>query len=83
MPVASLWTILISLALLAFSLTLKIAELQRTVKDTDKELDLLRAELDALKKHEHETKSEAPRFNPQPEKKKTGRAVDFTGVHLR
>lgn len=83
MSIESLWSLLLIAVSAAFALALKVAELRRTIKDTDKELDLLRAELDALKKHEHEAENKASGLNPQAEKKKTNRKLDLTGVYMR
>ncbi|WP_026842896.1 hypothetical protein [Citrifermentans bremense] len=83
MPVTSLWSLLLVAVAAAFALTLKVAELNRTIKRIDHESDLLRAELDAIKKQKNEAESRLLTSNQQTKKKKTSNKVDFTGVYLR
>jgi len=50
MPISSLWSLIVSLALLALGLTYKIAELTHRMDSISKESEALRSELDALQK---------------------------------
>ncbi len=49
MPVTALWTLIISLAMLAFAFALKIADLKRTLHAVKKDFDTTRTELETLK----------------------------------
>lgn len=48
MPEISLWGLVTALAVLAFGLTLKIADMRRTVKNLQKEINTARSEIKTL-----------------------------------
>lgn len=48
MPELALWSLVIALAVLAFGLTLKIADKRRTIKNLQKEIDAARSEINTL-----------------------------------
>jgi len=54
MPIASLWTLVISCALLALGLTYKIAEVRHTLKRTQDELSTARSEIAMLNEKQNE-----------------------------
>jgi len=53
MPITALWTLIVSLAVLAFGLTLKLAEYKRLLRDEIKSLNAARSEL-ANGKQDHD-----------------------------
>ncbi len=62
MPITALWSLIVSLILLALGLSLKLANVSRLLKLADKELDGLIKQIAVLKEKHDETVSRTSQF---------------------
>jgi hypothetical protein len=63
MPTYALWSLIVSIALLALGLSLKLADVKFTLKRTEKDFDRVVKEIALIKNHQEEPVPSLPQFD--------------------